>query len=155
MKTKECNSCGIKEVDKFYPNRNNKCKLCISNAYKNREDKESYIAQQKVWRSNNLLHYRVTSAKHRAKRNNLIFELTDEIVLQKLSSQNNKCFISKQPLTFIERDWNSLSLDRLDSSIGYTIDNTIIVTKFINLAKNELSLEEFINCFKEAAKGII
>ena len=143
-----CIVCGDKSPTSFYSRRKNKCKTCLSFDYKNNIDKEDYIEKQKKWRGNNLIHYRVESAKHRAKRNNLDFQLTDKIIEDKLKEQNNLCYISKQPLSNKENNWNSISLDRLDSELGYTIENTIIVTKFVNNSKNNLSLEEYINLIK-------
>ena len=121
----------------------------MSNEYKNREDKEDYINKQRKWRSNNLIHYRVESAKHRALRKGIVFEITDEDIVNKLSEQNNKCYISKQNISMIENDWYSLSLDRLDNSLGYTKDNTIVVTKFVNSSKNDLPLNIFLKMLKE------
>jgi len=143
-----CIVCGEKTPSLFYSSRKNKCKTCLSLNYKNNIDKEEYIEKQRIWRSNNLIHYRVESAKHRAKRYNLDFQLTDKIIEDKLKEQNNLCYISKQPLSYKENDWNSISLDRLDSELGYTIENTIIVTKFVNNSKNNLSLDEYINLIK-------
>jgi hypothetical protein len=148
----ECNVCGVDSSEMFYGGRKNKCKTCISNEsklkYINMDNKGDYINKQKEWRSENVLHYRVESAKHRSKRNNLVFELTDDIVKTKIDLQGGLCYISKQPLSYKENDWNSISLDRLDSNLGYTIDNTIVVTKFVNISKNNLSLDEYINLIK-------
>ena len=149
-----CIICNDTDTNSFYKGRKNKCKTCMSNEYKNREDKKDYIVKQKKWRGENILHYRVESAKHRAKRYNIDFELTDEIVLQKIKEQNNLCYISKQPLSFKENDWNSLSLDRLDSNLGYTIGNTIVVTKFVNNSKNNLSLDEYLTLIKLVCNNI-
>jgi len=121
----------------------------MSNEYKNREDKEDYINKQRKWRSNNLIHYRVESAKHRALRKGIVFEIRDEDIVNKLSEQNNKCYISKQNISIIENDWYSISLDRLDNSLGYTKDNTIVVTKFVNSSKNDLPLNIFLKMLKE------
>lgn len=149
-----CVICGEINTDLFYSSRKNKCKSCISDNYKNNIDKEEYIDKQRVWRSNNILHYRVESARHRAKRNKLDFQLTDEIVKNKIKEQNGLCYISKQPLSYNENDWNSLSLDRLDSNKGYTIENTIIVTKFVNNSKNNLSLDDYIKLIKLVCDNI-
>ena len=106
------------------------------------------MEKQKKWRTKNILHYRVESAKHRAKRYGLVFELNDKILKEKINSQGGVCFIYKQPLSYFENDWNSISLDRLDSGIGYTIENTIVVTKFVNNSKNNLSLNEYLKLIK-------
>ena len=53
-----------------------------------------------------------------------------------------------------ENNWYGLSLDRLDSELGYTIDNTILVTKYVNLSKNNLSLNEYVKLLKEVCNNI-
>ena len=58
-------------------------------------------------------------------------------------------------LSLSTSDWTSLSLDRLDNDIGYTVKNTILVTKFVNQAKNRLKYEEFKHHIKEMYKGIL
>jgi hypothetical protein len=151
----KCVVCGDCEVINFYPKRKNKCKSCMSNEYKNREDKEDYINKQRKWRSNNLIHYRVESARHRALRKGIVFEIRDEDIVNKLSEQNNKCYISKQTISMIENDWYSLSLDRLDNSLGYTKDNTIVVTKFVNSSKNDLPLNIFLKMLKEVCDNTV
>ena len=150
-----CIICNETDSNCFYKSRKNKCKSCMSNEYRDREDKEDYIVKQRKWRGENILHYRVESAKHRSKRHGIDFELTDEIVIQKIKEQNNLCYISKQPLSFKENDWNTLSLDRLDSNLGYTIENTIVVTKFVNNSKNNLSLDEYVTLIKLVCNNII
>ena len=67
------------------------------------------------------------------------FNLTEFKPEEKINYQMGLCYISKQPLSYIENDWNSLSLDRLNSDLGYTVENTIVVTKFVNNSKNNLS----------------
>jgi hypothetical protein len=157
---KKCEMCGEIDVDKFYPKRKNKCKKCILSKRNVRyqkmgeNEKKIYSQKQKDWRSNNLIKYRVESAKHRAIRKNIIFELNEEIVLQKYKEQNGNCYISKKPLLLKENDWYSLSLDRLDSNLGYTIENTILVTKFVNSSKNELSFNEYVKLLKEVCDSI-
>lgn len=150
-----CIICGNCDINNFYPKRKNKCKTCLSNEYKNREDKDDYISKQRKWRSSNLIHYRVESAKHRALRKGIIFDITDEDIKEKLNNQDNKCFISKQPISMIENDWYSLSLDRLDNMLGYTKENTIVVTKFVNSSKNDLQLDIFLKMLKEVCNNTI
>ena len=155
-----CVECGESEGDNFYSKTKNKCKKCIlSNpniSYSNMSDnkKEMFIQRQRKWVSNNIIRVRVESAKHRAIRKGLIFEITDEIIQQKLNEQDGKCYVSKQPLVIEENNWYGLSLDRLDSNLGYTIDNTVLVTKFVNLSKNNLSLDEYLKLLKEVSSEL-
>ena len=153
---KLCIICGENDEVMFYPNRKNKCKKCMSDEYKNKseDEKKEYIDKQRKWRDSNLIRYRVESAKHRAIRKGLVFEITDDIIQQKLNEQDGKCYISKQPLVMGENDWYGISLDRLNSNLGYTIDNTILVTKFVNSSKNNLSLDDYIKLLKEVCNNV-
>ncbi len=72
-----------------------------------------------------------------------------EIILNKLTEQNYKCYVSKKTLSLKEKGWYSISIDRLDSTLGYTIENSVLVTKFVNSSKNNLSLDEYIGFLRE------
>ena len=98
--------------------------------------------------------FKVLSAKYRSVKKGIGFDITDEIILEKLEKQENKCYISKIPLTFNENDWYCISLDRLDSNLGYTIDNTILVTKFVNTSKNTLSYDEYVKLIGEVYSNL-
>jgi hypothetical protein len=158
---KKCEICGEIDLNNFYPQRKNKCKKCILSKENVRyqkmdeNEKKQYSQKQREWRSNNIIKYRVESAKHRAIRKGISFEINEDIILQKLKEQNGLCYISKKPLLLKENDWYGVSLDRLDSNLGYTIENTILVTKFVNSSKNELSLDEYKKLLKEVCDNIL
>ena len=151
-KTKEANCilCGETQEDNFYKGQKNMCKKCKSDRYHNNPDKQLVLERQKKWSEDNIIRFRVTAAKHRAKRKGLVFELTDEMIERKLMEQDYKCYITNVPLAMDTKKYNSFSLDRKDSRLGYTDENTIIVTKFINWCKNDLDLDVFISLMKEA-----
>lgn len=48
-------------------------------------------------------------------------------------------------MTIDRNDNNALSIDRIDSSKGYTRDNVVLVCSSINVMKNSHSIDEFIN----------
>lgn len=161
-KNYSCNICGENIKDNFYPKRKTKCKKCIlldsTKNYKyqtmTEEEKKIYMEKQKEWISKNIIKVRVLAAKHRSIKKNIPFEITEECIYEKLKQQDGKCYISKRLLTFQENDWYGLSLDRLDSNIGYTIENTILVTKFVNTSKNNLSYNEYVKLLKEVCNNI-
>jgi hypothetical protein len=145
-KSCKCVDCGSIDENDFYNGNKNRCRKCESikntqhyHSLNNIEKKEKMVIQKK-WREDNYIQYRVCSAKHRAKRKKISFELTNKIIEEKLLKQNNRCYISNQEFSFVEDDWHCMSLDRLDSNMGYTVDNTILVTKFVNMTKNRLDL---------------
>lgn len=80
--------------------------------------------------------------KQSAKKRNINFNLT-------LSDINNLSFPITCPVLGIPLRWNrgepkddSYSFDRIDSSLGYTIDNIEIISFKANRAKNNLNEEE-------------
>ena len=161
-KNYSCKMCGESDKENFYLKRKTKCKKCVlSNSQQyyqydkmSGEEKKIYIEKNREWVSKNIIKVRVLAAKHRSVKKNIPFEITEEIISQKLNEQEGKCYISKQLLTLQENDWYGLSLDRLDSNLGYTIENTILVTKFVNTSKNTLSYDEYIKLIEEVCDNI-
>jgi len=84
-----------------------------------------------------------------AEKRNLEFSITIEQAWVKFLDQNSKCAITGLPLSFGKTSRNSkentASLDRIDSSIGYTIENIHWVHKNINRMKGTLPMEEFVD----------
>jgi hypothetical protein len=154
-KPRFCKTCNETDEMMFYNQRKSKCKRCIllvrQDKYKNGEigkygEKYNNIVD--------FIHIKVLGAKHRAKRKGFEFELTDEIIGEKLKQQKGKCAVTNIELTFNTYDWFSMSIDRFNSTIGYTIENTILVTRFVNIAKGNTTNEDFINHVKLSYEGI-
>lgn len=80
-----------------------------------------------------------------AKARNINFCVTKEDLWNKFISQKQKCAITGE---FIE-DINKASLDRIDSSKPYVIDNIQWVTKQANLSKHIMSMNELIEFCKK------
>lgn len=92
-----------------------------------------------------------SSIKNTAIKRNLEFCITIEQVWELFLKQNRKCALSGLEIRFGENtlDRNkTASLDRIDSSKGYTIDNIQWVHKNVNFMKQDMSDEEFINFCK-------
>jgi hypothetical protein len=60
-------------------------------------------------------------------------------------SQNSKCALSGIEICFSQGNTQTASLDRIDSNLGYNKENAQWVHKTVNLMKNILSQEEFVN----------
>jgi len=89
------------------------------------------------------------SIENSAIKRNIDFKLTIEEAYQKLVDQNFKCALSGVDIKItkyitIDKDLNA-SIDRIDSSKGYTLDNIQWVHKDINFMKNNHSDDKFIN----------
>lgn len=91
---------------------------------------------------------------HGAKIRNLEFDLTMEYIWDLYEKQNGKCALSGIPIEFgLEgpHDRKNVSLDRIDSSLGYIEGNVWWVDKDINLIKADLKLDEFIETCNKIA----
>jgi hypothetical protein len=95
--------------------------------------------------------------KRGARRRGLVFELTFE--------QFTKCATSSCFYCGAEPAINSYSaeakvpvavtgIDRRDSSQGYTMENTVACCGICNSAKSDLSMQDFINWLRRAAKHL-
>jgi hypothetical protein len=83
---------------------------------------------------------------------NIPFHLTIEECWELFLKQDRKCALSGEPLFFKTVDKISngtASLDRIDSSKGYTIDNVQWVHKELNWMKHKLSQSSFLDWIKK------
>lgn len=85
-------------------------------------------------------------AKRSAKVRKIDFQITIEDAWQLFLKQNRKCALSKKDIGFHRNiiENTTASIDRIDSSIGYVLDNIQWVHKTINNLKMDLNQIEFI-----------
>lgn len=86
------------------------------------------------------------SVKCGADRRNLVFRITVDDIWEKYQEQGGLCAMTKLPIFFkkIKQKQNgqTVSVDRIDNSKGYTKDNIWLVHKDVNIMKNSHSLEK-------------
>ena len=149
--SKRCADCGeTKNFSLFHKNAQQKdgyscyCKSCAMQQNKN---KYSKLSQDHEWK----LKQTLRASKQRAAQNNLEHTLSLKD-LQQLYPQDNKC-----PILNIELCWGfpkdtSPSLDRIDSTKGYTYENCQIISNRANRIKTDATIEELelvVNYLKE------
>ncbi len=113
-------------------------------------EKEERRLKFEKWALKNPIEYRASTllngAKERAKKKNIPFNLTKDWIIEKLTfgiceATGNKFYIKK----YSKRDAyeqihpNSPSLDQINPSQGYTMDNVQVVCDQYNKAKNDKS----------------
>lgn len=90
-----------------------------------------------------LLIKRLNAARFRAKQKKIDFNL-DLLFLQALHGrQKGLCAYSKQPMSITFNKTDSISIDRIDSSLGYTKDNVCLARAIVNSMKGDLSVRAF------------
>jgi len=98
----------------------------------------------------NYIHpYFLRRAFYRSKKFRREFSVEDKDVLNLYNKQKGRCALSKVPFIIChkgsKRTKNNLSIDRIDSKKGYTVDNIQLVDKNINKSKGTLSNSEFLH----------
>lgn len=92
---------------------------------------------------------RLRTAKQRARKRGLDFNITIETLENLYKTQGGLCYISKIPLSLEKYKHNTISIDRIDSSKGYVDGNVALCTDFINSSKSDYTLDDFIGIIKQ------
>jgi len=90
-----------------------------------------------------------TNIINNAKLRDLEVSITPDDIYALYNAQDKKCALSGQPLILCtDAKISTVSVDRIDSKLGYHMDNIQLVLKQYNQAKMDLSDREFFNLCK-------
>jgi hypothetical protein len=81
--------------------------------------------------------------------------LTPEGLRMMFDAQSGRCALSGIPMsTTLVRggDWARCSVDRIDNSKGYDYDNIHLVCKGVNVARNSMSIDEFVTMCRNVSE---
>lgn len=128
----------IARDNKKYPYRLSYCRHCRKKQMYDRLNKnsESFMGD------------RFNKVKRRAKVEKVPFNLTKEFLINLYNYQKGLCFYTGEILHLTNgkgRLPSGLSIDRIDNSKGYNIDNVVLCTSRFNTIKNNMTLEEIKN----------
>lgn len=124
----------------FRNNRDYRCKEC-----KEQQRQKRILAGRGKQDINRMLLERYLSARDRARKKNLEFNITLDFLKYLWNKQLGKCALSNVNMTssfFVGRTSTNVSIDRIDSSKGYTMDNIQLVCMACNQMKNDLTEKE-------------
>jgi hypothetical protein len=136
--TKACTKCGVvKEyTEEFFSKREHgrlraDCRKCYNKYY--RDNIHKYAKTHMIY-----------DAKVRATRKEMDFDLT-----KKELHFPEKCPVLNIKLIHGKEDWkNSPTIDRIDNSKGYVLDNCIVVSSLANTIKNSATPSEILKVGK-------
>ena len=89
--------------------------------------------------------------KRGAKKRNLKFKIDIEYLWELYEHQNGTCSLSGREIPLGNKSQCTASLDRIDSGQGYIKGNVQWVYKKINIMKNSMSTEDFVDLCKAVA----
>ena len=129
--------------------RNNRRSIC--NECNTKRQKYHDLSLSSEEKLKKCLRFRFLGAKDRARRNNLEFNLTLDYIIYLWNQQKGKCALSNINMTYTLKEGRTptnVSIDKIDRTKGYTMDNIQLVCMSCNQMKNDLSEEELYNFCK-------
>lgn len=143
-----CNSCGQQKILNTTAIKNNK--TCGCQRTKSRSGNYNWTGHQEIhgkWWGD---------VKRGAKNRKHDFEIKIEDMWDLFLKQERKCALSGVPIKFSQttRSWieTTASIDRIDSEKGYIMSNVQWVHKTVNLMKQSMSQNDFINMCHKISK---
>jgi hypothetical protein len=148
--------CSCDRVGKYHASHINrratiKCRTCAKDEYVNAHFKGHGDISLTYW--SDLKHGATGTKNHRRSRRTLKFDISIEQGWKLYEDQDRKCSLSGLPIGFCKIGlsrpgyrikYQTASLDRIDSTKDYILDNVQWVHKDINKMKNVFTQEEFI-----------
>ena len=132
------------DMEHFFQSRNTSdgyhswCKSCCQTA-----NKASVIKRYSTF-SGRTKTFLISCRKSAGKRGQQ-FLLTESLLLKMWEDQNGLCAYSGIPMDLAPNKLTTVSVERIDSGIGYTEDNTVFVCTGVNRMKSDLPAEDFYN----------
>lgn len=149
---KVCTTCKKEKVlTEFTANKSQKtgymcyCKEC--NNERNKKYRKEEVSLERACK-------RIFSyLNKRARLKNFTLDFSYEYLVELYETQNGVCSYTKEQLNLSAGHKNTISVDRIDSSKGYTKDNVVLTTWAVNNCKQDLSMQDFVNLCELVCKN--
>ena len=92
------------------------------------------------------------NAKRSAEKRQQEFSLEVKDIVEFWQKQNQICPYTGRKMTLEAGKLNTVSIERIDSKVGYTKDNTILVCQAINRMKSNFGFEDFYSLCADVAQ---
>jgi hypothetical protein len=139
---KTCTKCGVEKLlSEFYTREygtRNDCKKCTGKT-------SAYNKIGKVPLHEREIKSRLRNINTKARLRTKEFNLVDDDLLYLWGKQDGRCAYTKLPLLAAANQFNTVSLDRIDSSKGYVVGNVQLVCAAINVMKMDSTEKQFIH----------
>lgn len=114
------------------------CKACctLGNALSRQKVNSTIDGRAKIFLRN---------AKNSAAKRNQEFSLSVEDVVAFWREQDGFCAYTGRQMSLEPGLLNTVSIERIDNSIGYTKENTILVCQAVNRMKSDFNFDEFFD----------
>jgi hypothetical protein len=92
------------------------------------------------------------NARKSAVKRQQLFDLDIADVVDCWNTQANVCAYSGRLMTLEAGKLNTVSIERIDSNVGYTPENTILVCQAINRMKSDFEFDDFYDLCRDVAQ---
>ncbi len=82
--------------------------------------------------------------QHSKRRSGIISDITYDDLMEKYKKQEGLCFYTNRKMLLSRNNHFSLSVDRLDSTLGYTNNNIVLCCSIVNYMKQEYDIDIFL-----------
>jgi hypothetical protein len=120
------------------------CKVCCTEGNKKSRNKLNSTIKG---RATVFLRNAAKAAKSRGQE----FNLTIQNIVECWDKQQHVCAYSGRTMTLEAGKLNTVSIERIDSDIGYTPENTILVCQAINRMKSDFRYDQFYYLCRDVA----
>lgn len=133
--------CFDKNIDKWFrAEKDSRCKECKRNAYLRRKEKNRGSKDL-----NRLLYERFHGLKDRARKKDIQCNIDLQYLHELWNTQKGLCALSGIPMTYYfdsGRVPTNVSVDRINSNLGYIKGNLQLVCMAVNQMKSDLTIEQ-------------
>ena len=100
-----------------------------------------------------VMHERISTYKSRAFQKGWDFDLDYKYLTELYNKQKGKCYYTNLKMKYKKgpKTFDTMSLDRIDSSKGYTKDNVVLCLNCINMLKSDHNMKDFKKVFRGIA----
>lgn len=124
-----------------------RCRVCHNKYGRDKQEmtKNELAVSRKYrlkYRKEKPLEQLLKTVKGNAKRVGREFTIKIEDLYELWKIQDGNCFFTNRKMDYELGDKTSVSIDRLDSSIGYIKSNIVLCQSKVNVVKNDLTIEE-------------
>lgn len=164
----KCTKCNIFKPNSEYAKDNKRakgrgrgyvtqCKKCRLHYASNQLSKENKKISRHRYNEKHRLSVIFHSSKGNAKKKKIDHSISIEHLKELWEIQKGLCYYTNKPmlknLENVENNYDSVSVDRIDSSKGYIVGNVVLCRWVINRMKNDLSNLHFLDIISDIHKN--
>jgi hypothetical protein len=96
----------------------------------------------------------LSSCRKNAKHRNHACTITAKDLITAWQTQDGICAYTGRSMTTAPGEYNSVSVERIDNSIGYTAENTILVCNIANRMKSDMAGKVFFDVCRDVVRHL-